>query len=119
MAGQRELDWTKPIRDPQEIGPTIRNNPQGRNLRRRAERWIAENPQIYAMFVRFALDLAAKRQSFGIGLLAERVRWECKIQARSDAEYRVNNNHRAYIARRLVQDHPELESLLRFRETRY
>lgn len=88
-------------------------------MRDEAARWIAENPQVYRLFERFALEAAAQGRPFGAKLLAERVRWECVVVGRSDDLYKLNNNHTAYVARRLVADHPELGPLLRFRKTRY
>lgn len=90
-----------------------------KDLRAEAEAWIDANPQAYAIFVRFAKRAATMGRPFGIGLLTERVRWEAFFD-RSDTDgYKINNNHRAYIARRLVEDVPEAASLLRFRGTGY
>jgi len=89
------------------------------DLRVDAEKWIDDNPEAYDMFVRFALEMFQRGRSFGIGLLTERVRWECAIKTRGDDEFKINNNHRAYIARRLVKDYPFFEGYLTFRQTRY
>lgn len=85
--------------------------------REAAEQWMDENPDVYAMFERFALQMAERRRRFGIGLLAERVRWETFLLWPS-TDYKINNNHRAYIARRLIADHPELDDLIQRRRTR-
>lgn len=74
------------------------------------------NPQALALFERFALDLAARGQRFGINLIRERVRWECSF-AYSGA-FKVCNTHSPYIARRLIQRHPHLADHLDLRETR-
>lgn len=112
----------QPIPDPPErlIESARPNNPEGRDLRAEAQRFIEEHPEVYALFERFALEAAAKRRPFGIGLLAERVRWEAiVVGGASEDGYKVNNNHRAYLARKLLADHPQLEGLLRFRRTQY
>jgi len=82
---------------------------------------MTANPSVYALFSRFALQMADRHHRFGIGLLAERVRWECAITSTNedDDPYKINNNYRAYIARQLISDHPGLEALMVFRRTRY
>jgi hypothetical protein len=98
------------------IDDPVPNNPEGRNLREDAARWLAEHPSLYGDFESAALALHAEGKRFGIGLLAERIRWTNPARY---SGFKINNNHRAYIARQLVSDHPELLATLRFRKTRY
>ena len=117
---QLELDWGRgSITDPpaDAVGLSLKNNPRRENLREQAAKWIEETPEAYRMFERFALEAFHAGQRFGAKALAERVRWECEILGRG--EFKINNNYTAYVARKLVLDHPELASMLRFRETRY
>lgn len=88
------------------------------NLRQRAEDWLADNPQVFALFEKFALRMVERRRKFGIGLLAERVRWEVAMTTEGD-EYKVNNNYRAYIARKLVERHPEIGEFIDMRKVRF
>ena len=102
------------------IEPTIANNPEGRDLRKEAESFMAENPEVLELFVKFALDMAATGRRFGVKLLAERVRWEVATTwAEDERGFKLNNNHTAYIGRALIERHPSLGSLIRFRETAY
>lgn len=108
------------------IGDAVENNPEQKNLRRQAETFVSTHPHIYRLFVKFAKQRSKTGKPFGMKLLAERVRWECGLLEKrketggiDDDEYLLNNNHTAYIARRLVADYPELTTLLRFRKTRY
>lgn len=75
------------------------------------------NPSVYRLFVRFCRDMAAKRRKFGIGLVAERVRWEMAFKY--DEDYKINNNYRAYIARRIIANHPEVRGYLTLRKTKW
>ena len=86
-------------------------------LRLRAERWVDDNPEVWRLFVRFAEDLATLGRRFGIGQLAERVRWECAV-AYPDKEFKVNNSYRAYLARRLMDDVPTCRGLIEIRRVR-
>jgi len=105
------------IPDPDDVGPARENNPFGEDLRRAAEKWITANPDVYRLFIRFALEMSTKGRRFGVKLLAERVRWEVTFTYGLD--YKVNNNYTAYIARMLVADHPSLTPFIQFRKTRY
>jgi hypothetical protein len=82
-----------------------------------AQQWIDANPQVMAIFERMALDRVQQHVRFGIGALTERVRWEIAVQInRGGEDWRINNNHRAYIARWLIARHPEIAGFI---ETRH
>jgi hypothetical protein len=89
-----------------------------RNLRLEADEWIARNPAVFKLFEKFALQMAERGRRFGVGQLTERVRWECRFSYEGE-DYKINNNHRAYIARRLVEIHPQLENLIEMRKVNY
>jgi hypothetical protein len=86
-------------------------------LRERANRWIDSNPDAMRHFAGFAEQLRSLGRMFGIGLLAERVRWEMTLRG-GDEDFKINNNYRAYIARRLIADDPRLVAHMRFRVTK-
>lgn len=92
---------------------------QQAKLRKAAADWIIANPQAFALFERFALNMAASGRRFGMKALAERVRWEVLATWEKDADgYRLNNNLPAYLGRELVARHPELANFLEFRRCR-
>ena len=101
------------------MGPAMKTVDHKENLRTKAEKWLTANPKVYPLFERFALEAFERGKPFGAKLLAERVRWECLISSRDDAGYKVNNNYTAYVARKLVEDHPKLGNVMRFRQTKY
>jgi len=83
---------------------------------RAAAEWMRENPEIMQHFEKLALEAAARDKRFGIGALTEVVRWE--INVRWQGEFKINNNHRAYIARELIRRHPHLERYVETRKVR-
>lgn len=83
----------------------------------RAESWMHANPHVYNLFVKFAHERARAGKPFGAKALAERVRWECSFA--KNGEYKINNNYVAYIARRLVEDYPNLKPFIQFREVKF
>lgn len=61
--------------------------------------------------------LAAGRKRIGIGMLFEVLRYTAGIQTTGD-EYALNNNHRAFYARLIVDRHPEWADAFRMRASR-
>lgn len=86
-------------------------------LEARAHAWMDEHPEAMALFERLALQAVKAKRRFGIGLLTERVRWEAKVSRWVDG-FKINNNHRAYIARELVRRYPSLSAWLELRTVR-
>lgn len=108
------------MKDPDNLLPFEENNPPPKkDLRKEAEKFIVEKPEVYRLFARFALQMLERgRRRFGISLLTERVRWEVLTTwAPDERGLKINNNHRPYIARQLIEDHPELEDVIQCRRT--
>ena len=92
------------------------NFDQQSRLRAQAAAWIAANPQAFALFERFAREMAERQRRFGMKALVERVRWQVMATWESDAEgFKLNNNLPAYLGRELVARHPELAAFIEFR----
>ena len=84
-------------------------------LERAAREWMEDHPEAMALFERLALQAAERGCRFGIGLLTERIRWEFAVERGVDG-FKINNNHRAYIARELLRRHPRLRGFLETRK---
>ena len=86
-----------------------------------AERFAAfhqANPHVFDNLARLSLDLRARGASrIGIGMLFEVLRWQYALRTSGD-DYRLNNNHRAFYARKLMADVPDLAGLFEVREQR-
>lgn len=81
-----------------------------------AAEWIDQHPAVFALFERFALDMASRGRRFGMKQLAERCRWEVLATWEKDeAGYRINNNIVAYLGRELVKRHPHLAEYIETR----
>lgn len=90
---------------------------RSRPLRERAQEWIQTHPDVMALFEKSALEMLAAGQPFGIALLTEHIRWECKLKRLEGEEWKLNNSYRAYIARELLARHPVLGKFLEIRKT--
>lgn len=74
-----------------------------------ADAWMAKHPDVYPLFVRFALEIASKRTRFSAKAIVERLRWETAV--RGGLDFKIANAVTAYLARRFVRDFPEHASL--------
>lgn len=64
--------------------------------------WKRENPDQYALFVRFAREAAARHPRYSIWAIASRARWHAQM-SRHGMAWKVNNSLLAYIARDLME----------------
>ncbi len=89
---------------------------QQAKLRAQAAAWIAANPQAFALFERFALEMANRKRRFGMKALAERVRWQVMATWEKDAEgFKLNNNLVSFLSRELINRYPELGHYIELR----
>jgi hypothetical protein len=68
------------------------------------------HPEVWTLFERFALEAASTgRRRFGVAAVWERLRWETAVNPdyASHGEWKLNNNYRAFYARRFMRAHPE------------
>lgn len=80
-----------------------------------------ENPGVYRFLVRFCLEWRKARgeeAQVGIGALFERVRWETGLQTTDEHGLKLNNNHRAFYARLLMDSDPRLKEIFSLRRQR-
>jgi len=77
----------------------------------------AENPLIYSKLVQFAGEaVTAGAKHIGVGMLYERLRWFTRVEARDDT-FKVNNNYRAFYARKLMSEYPAFAGLFEIRRS--
>lgn len=79
-------------------------------------RFHEDNPHVYMTLRRLAREWVSRtgRRKLGIGALFERARWDIAI-ATNDPEFRLNNNFRAFYARLLMRQEPDLDGLFELR----
>lgn len=86
-------------------------------LKERATAWMDANPEAMKHFAAFAEQLRQRGRRFGMKLLAERVRWELTLRGGAE-DFKINNNHVAYVSRRLITDDPRLAEHIKCRITK-
>lgn len=87
---------------------------KGDRFKEEADAWIDANPEAWEFMASQAVMSARNRRLFGIGALCEVVRWQMR-NVQGNTGFKLNNNHRAYFARRLIKEHPEVEPYIRTR----
>ena len=78
------------------------------------------NPHVYEHLRTLAINARRKGITVGIAMLFEVLRWQYLI-ATSDAnsEFKLNNNYRAFYARLLMEQEPELANYFETRTQRW
>lgn len=86
-------------------------NAGGLTLEQQFEQFHAANPHVYAALRRLALDAAGRGRRLGIAMLFEVLRWHYAMHtADAASEWKLNNNYRAFYARLLMDQEPELRN---------
>lgn len=76
-----------------------------------------EHPEVYVELRGLARELIARGyKRFGIATIYEVARWRSMMRRRPGDAFKLNNNHRAYYARLLMQAEPDLAGLFNTRE---
>jgi hypothetical protein len=83
------------------------------------DRFHGDNPRVYEVLVRLAREWVGRFGShkLGIATLYERARWEISL-ATNDADFKLNNNFRAYYARLIMAQEPDLAGLFDLRASK-
>lgn len=76
---------------------------------RKFEQFHAENPHVYATLVRLARQWRGRtgKEKMAIASLFEVARWEVSMLT-GDPDYKLCNNHRAFYARLIMLQEPDL-----------
>lgn len=86
-------------------------------IQERFERFHAENPHVYEMFVRFARQLRARRARGSAAMIFERMRWETAITT-NDPHFKLNDQYTSRYARLAMAQEPDLAGFFEIRELR-
>lgn len=75
-----------------------------------------KNPHVYRTLVMMAKNYRARHRAtrLGIATLWENLRWDY-LMSTEHADYKLNNNHKAYYARMIMDQEPDLDGLFDLR----
>jgi|TARA_X000001388_G_C2175889_1_gene101641 hypothetical protein len=75
------------------------------------------NPEVWNMFVYFTQEIINKGyENYSVNAIFERIRWEKDMGGDGTNQFKINNNYRAFYARRFMNKHPEYQGFFRTRE---
>jgi len=75
------------------------------------------NPEVWDMFVHFTYEIITKGyENYSVNAIFERIRWEKDMGGDGLSQFKLNNNYRAFYARRFMNMYPEHVGFFRTRE---
>ena len=87
-----------------------------KSIRQRFEEFHADNPQVYRELVRRCRLLkSCGIDDYSIAGVYEVVRYDRLTGTRSKDGFKLNNDHRAYYARRIMDNEPDLADFFEIR----
>lgn len=82
----------------------------------RAAEFHAANPGVYKTLVFYARQAKGYgRGRIGIELLWNRMRWDYMVKTDHDGDFKMNQNYKAWYARLIMQQEPDLEGIFETR----
>lgn len=88
---------------------------KGERFREDADEWVRRNPEAWAFIRSEAVRRTYQGKCFGIGELVEQVRWH--MRASGADGFKCNNNIRAPLARRLIEEYPPCKPYIKTRDS--
>lgn len=73
---------------------------------------LEQNPHIWDMFERFALQAASVRKHFSAKAIIHRIRWETEIEEIGSI-FKLSDGWISHYARKFMEDHPELDGFFK------
>ncbi len=89
---------------------SIKGNPRRERLFKAFREFFHDNPEVVNAFEEFLFEtIAAGKKLYSADALFHRVRWWSEIETRKLADdFKLNNNHTAYLARFFMAAYPAL-----------
>ena len=88
-------------------------------IQERFEEFHKAHPEVYAYLLALCIELRGKGfKRYGIRSLWERVRWHFQVEKELGADFKLNDHFHSRYARKIVQNHPELDGFFELRELR-
>ena len=72
----------------------------------------ANNPHIWTAFVKYAKQVAMRREYFSAKAIFHRMRWDTAI-GEVDAEYKLSDGWISHYARKFLEEYPEHDGFFR------
>jgi len=90
-------------------------------LERQFLKFHQENPEVYDLIVKFTREWLRQtgKHKLGIARVYERIRWEVDLVTfRGKSTFKLPNNHRAFYARLIMHQEPDLANVFTVKRQR-
>ena len=85
-------------------------------IREQVRNYHRDNPEVWELFKSFTLELIySGRKHYSANAIFERIRWEKDLGNGGEAAFKLNNNYRAFYARRFMASYPQYDGFFRTR----
>ena len=85
-------------------------------MRQQCADFHADHPEVWNLFERFTFQIINNGfKNYSVNAIFERIRWEHDVNSRSASSFKLNNNYRAFYARRFMRMYPEHDGFFRTR----
>ena len=82
------------------------------------EQYHTDNPQIYSIFKRFALEAIGKgHKRLSAEMIYNRIRWETPISAK-DGNFKLNNDMKPFYSRMFLKEFPQYKDFFEVRRSK-
>lgn len=91
-------------------------------MREQVEAFHQQHPIVWDLFKRFTFEVLRKGfKNYSVNAIFERIRWEQDVilgtsEHLKDARFKLNNNYRAFYARRFMAAYPQHDGFFRTRK---
>ena len=86
-------------------------------MRDQCQRFHNEHPEVWELFVHFTQTMIRKGYpNYSVNAIFERIRWEKDEGGDGVNQFKLNNNYRAFYARRFMRMYPQYDGFFRTRE---
>lgn len=86
-------------------------------MRQQCSEFHKANPQVWNHFVLFTNQIISKGfANYSVNAIFERIRWEMDAKSTGENQFKINNNYRAFYARRFMKMYPQHSGFFRTRE---
>jgi hypothetical protein len=93
-------------------------NTRQTQMRELCEKFHHDHPLVWTLFVRFTNEMISRgRKNYGVSAIFERIRWEIdSVGGNGATAFKLNNNFRAFYARRFHKAYPVHDGFFRTRK---
>lgn len=90
----------------------------GEAMRKDADTWIDANPEAWGRMKELAAFYAARNRRFSMEKLIQVARYDMETQTTDQMGFKINNNIRSALGKRLVEEVPQVERYIERRKSR-